>query len=332
VDRVQEVVEDVAARAAATPPANRDSVSPAASHFLALQRQAGNRAVARMLRRAPRAPQQGPVIGGSPQPLSRAAFEQTMKSRFGVATFDYTDWDPGDLADLYQSIVAGFTDFSTALGGTPTVTKIAFLAAGGSGEAADFGAGKLEIYRKITSGSLWLPLDRSNRQNVYPPVLGGTIGAGKGGSPIPLPALAASQRRVIVHELGHGAVEGMMTPGPSAPALDAKLIKDFAAASGWYGGVLYDIGDSAVQSALAATPPRQPTTSPITANDWNDPKWTEQPIGDYPLVGPHEDFPQSLMAYIYAPDLLKKRSPHRYAFLDSRKASWSPVLKSPPNP
>lgn len=46
---------------------------------------------------------------------------------------------------------------------------------------------------------------------------------------------------------------------------------------------------------------QKPSAAPITTADRNDPKWGEQPITNYPLTGANEDFPESLMAYIYAP-------------------------------
>jgi hypothetical protein len=276
------------------------------------------------------APPQGPATITAAS-TARSAFEQTMATHFGVARFDYGGWDPGDPADIYGSIVAAFADFAAALGGTPSVKEIDFQdgGAGASGEAADYSAGTMTVYRRITSATWWLPLDRSNPQGAYPPSPGGTVGVpgGAGGAPIPLPTVAASQQRIIVHELGHAVVEGMMTPrGQPLTALDPNLIKDFARAAGWFGGTLYDIGDPAVQQALNATPPQQPSAQPIAAGNWNDPKWVEQPVGNYQLAGPHEDFPQSLMAYVYAPALLKKRSPSRYTFLDARKATWKPIL------
>jgi hypothetical protein len=303
------------------------------SRILELQQRAGNRAVGRLLSRQSKPPPQGPVISAPSQPMSRSEFERALTSRFGVKKVTSTDWDPGDPAELYRSIADAFQDFASALGGTPKVDEIVFRKADPStpGEAADFQAGRLTVYSLITSAYWWLPLDRSAKDGKYAATSGGTIRVhgGTPGAPIPLPTVATSERRIIVHELGHGVVEGMLTPGEKTPALDKDMIKDFAKAVGWFDGQLYDIGDPAVARALGSDPPQRPTATPITKDDWNDPKWSEQPVGDYPLVGPHEDFPQSLMAYIYAPELLKRRSPRRYAFFEQRKGSWTPILKPP---
>jgi hypothetical protein len=35
------------------------------------------------------------------------------------------------------------------------------------------------------------------------------------------------------------------------------------------------------------------------------------------------------MAYLYAPQLLKSRSPARFAFIEANKAKWGPILAAP---
>ena len=74
---------------------------------------------------------------------------------------------------------------------------------------------------------------------------------------------------------------------------------------------------------------KKPAAAPIAGKNWNSPKWGEQPITNYVLNGAHEDFPESLMAYLYAPQLLEGRSPARFAFIEDNKATWRPILASP---
>jgi hypothetical protein len=123
-----------------------------------------------------------------------------------------------------------------------------------------------------------------------------------------------------------------MTPGvKQADPLDKDLIARFKKAVGWFGNDLYDIQDQSVRKAIQDDNTR-PVAAPITRADWNDPKWGEQPITNYPLVGAHEDFPESLMAYLYAPQLLKERSPSRFKFFEDNKAKWGPILTAPAKP
>ena len=179
------------------------------------------------------------------------------------------------------------------------------------------------MFKIIETRNKWLPAARSKQGAQYP-ALGGRLGGvegQRGGAPLPLPSRAASERRVIAHELGHAVVEGMMTPGvEQADPLDKDLdrrLRDKAV--GWFGNDLYDIQDQSVRKAIQDDNTR-PAAAPITRADWNDPKWGEQPITNYPLVGAHEDFPESLMAYLYAPQLLKERSPARFKFFEDNKA------------
>jgi hypothetical protein len=100
--------------------------------------------------------------------------------------------------------------------------------------------------------------------------------------------LHRSRRRIIVHELAHGIAERFATPG-----LEGAEDHFFAA---W-------------------------ATAAGTAGD--------QPVSDYARTGgPAEDFAESVMAYVEAPDILKARAPGRYDFIDSRRAGWSRQLRS----
>lgn len=305
--------------------------SPAA-RVLALQRDIGNRALGRAIARQPKAPAQGPATTGVSAPMSLQDFRNEM-ARFGVVRIVAADWNPGDPAAIYRSIADAFADFAAGLGGAPPVEEIRFRRTDPSDPdtPASFSARRLEVFDLIERRNRWLPVARSGRGAQYPPVGAQVTGVQgqAGGAPLVLPARAASERRIIVHELGHAVVEGMMTPGVTqADPLDKDLIARFKKAVGWFGDTLYDIQDAAVRKAIQDDG-RQPAAAPITAASWNDPKWGEQPITDYPLAGAHEDFPESLMAYLYAPQLLKARSPARFRFFAENKGRWTPILAAP---
>lgn len=330
MNRVREVERR---RGRAGPAADVEAVLPRiAAQTLDLQRQAGNRAVCRTVARRPTAPAQGPVTSGVSAPMSLKDFKSEM-ARFGVTKIVSAGWNPGDPAAIYRSIVDAFEDFASGLGGIPPVREIIFRTKDPSepNAPARFGGGQLEVFDIIESRNKWLPTARSETGATYPPVgaqVGGVEGQA-GGAPLPLPSRAASERRMIVHEIGHAVVEGMLTPGvKQADPLDKDLITRFKKAVGWFGNELYDIQDESVRKAIQDEN-RRPSAASITGKSWNDPKWGEQPITDYLLAGAHEDFPESLMAYLYAPQLLKDRSPARFKFFEDNKERWSPVLAAP---
>jgi hypothetical protein len=50
-------------------------------------------------------------------------------------------------------------------------------------------------------------------------------------------------------------------------------------------------------------------------------------MSDYAVAGgPGEDFAESVMAYVYSPELLRARSPARYDFLAARRTTLLPQL------
>ena len=317
-----------AGEAAAEP---ESAASPATARLLALQRGAGNRAVSQALARQPKSPAQGPVVaGGVSAPMGFKEFQAEM-TRYGVKTVTTGDWDPGDPAAIYRSIADAFADVAAGLGGVPPVKEIVFRKGTAGSEAASFSGGRLEVLDLTERRNKWLPAGRSEQGGTYAPTGGQVSGieGQEGGAPLPLPSRGASERRIIAHELGHAVVEGMMTPGvKQADALDKDLIARFKKAVGWFGSELYDIQDPAVKQAIQVED-KKPAAAPIAGTNWNSPKWGEQPITNYVLNGAHEDFPESLMAYLYAPQLLKARSPARFAFMEDNKAKWSPILASP---
>jgi hypothetical protein len=339
---------------------------------LTLQRQAGNRATTRLLQRNPKAPAQGPPIAVVAD-MSRQDFEREI-ARFGVSRVaegtkaeqeskttggrtiaNWTAWSPPDPSPMFRSIVDAFEDFATGFGGTPKVSEILFFdmdyEVTGSGlqaapnVPAAFQGGSLFVFRGFEKKNKLLPVARSDASGKYPSVTTGAPDPTKtGGAPLPDAGRGGSQRRIIVHELGHGLVEdkhaqdskaaqtkleqdnpgkkGLVAPAPPT------LIDEFAKAVGWFKGTLYDIGDPAVEKAIQGG--TQPSATPITTADWNSPKWKEQPMTDYSVSGgPSEDFPESLMAYHFAPDLLKARSPHRWKFFETNKGKWGSFLRAP---
>jgi len=115
---------------------------------------------------------------------------------------------------------------------------------------------------------------------------------------------------------------------------DPDMQKDYNKAVGWTAAVppkLFDITVKAVQTAIAGgtTPPSQ---YEITLANWNDPTWGEQPVSAYSLDNPGDDFADSVMAFVYNPQMLKKRSPARYNFIDTRRSKWLPGMFSAPKP
>ena len=71
----------------------------------------------------------------------------------------------------------------------------------------------------------------------------------------------------------------------------------------------------------------------ITAADWNDPKWVEQPVSEYSITGgASEDFAEAIMVFVENPALLLARSPARHAFILARMATWQPQLSQPRPP
>jgi hypothetical protein len=293
-----------------------------------------------------------PVQSGS---LARSEFEALMQGHFGVGrVFDGTqadqeaelrqasgrpdrafnpanwqDWNPGGDSPIYAQIVNAFRQFSEALGGIPPVQEIGFFHTRyaydpGSGGvvtepnvAATFGAGTLLIYRYIERGAKALPTGRSD----------------SGSAPLPAPLREQTVSRIITHELAHGLVEVALTPRSSGRAAgqapDAELLRDYQAAVGWSSGSpprLFDIGVPAVRAALAQG--NMPDSAyEITARNWNEPRWVEQPISGYMTSHPSEDFPEAIMAYMNQPDLLRVRSPRRFQFILERALQLGPLLR-----
>jgi hypothetical protein len=310
--------------------------------------------------------------------MTRARFVELMKSRYAISTVRagtfadqqevnrrpgvaagggldesaWAAWDPGESSEIYQSIVTGFEDFESSIGGIPPVSEVLFFATAYNvdsagrvvptpGTGADFGAGHLRVYRSgVASGAggrKGIPIGRSTESGRYPPVVAGLGGTGnEPGAPIPLPTPGENTVRIITHELGHGLAEQAM-------AADHAMFDQYRSAVGWADGRLFDVGIPEVRQALDAgavpahplrlTRGGRPTVLPtqITVETWNHPRWIEQPISAYTVTGgPGEDFAEAVMAYVNGRAAFAARSPARFQFLESHRSSWLPFLRSRP--
>lgn len=212
-------------------------------------------------------------------------------------------WEPEAASDLYADITAGFEAASRVFGGIPDVNEIRFLDSdydnvGGTAErrqdhGAHYSGGIISIFRRLETASWALP-----------------EGASRPGRPtaVTYGSQTENRRRMIVHELGHGIAERFGTPG--RPGAEEGLFAAFNRAAGWTGGHIEQNGTT------------------LTQTNWND-AWPEQPVSRYSLSNPGEDFAETIMAYVERPAALRARSPARFAFIDSRRASWASNLRAP---
>jgi hypothetical protein len=289
--------------------------------------------------------------------MTRTTFDQEANTRFGITTIrigtmreqiqefmrtnhgittpanlpNWQSWDPGAQSPVYDSIIAGFSDFSTATGGIPPVTTINFfrvaydpvngVPAQNTRIGAEYGGGILNIYYGFDNRAFF-PNARSAVGAQYPAAFGGTVTqpAGSTGAPIPYLTQDLRARQTISHELGHGLMEAAYQANPN-------VFRDYGLAAGWHNGHLYDAGVGQVQTDL--TGGTQPNAQyEITQANWNDPQWIEQPMSRYSLSGAHEDFAEAIAAYVQIPTVLQARSPGRYAFIHSNVSSWRAHLRS----
>ena len=246
----------------------------------------------------------------------------------------WASWDPGTNAPIYDEIAGAFSDVSAGVGSLPDITEVVFYEV----HYEDDGSGTA-VAKKVPAALRWkamhvyeaalftpvgfsypgihLPGERS-RQDAKYKTKSPAQGTGPG-APILQATPAQSQRRAVSHELGH-AIEQQTGD-----------LADFEKAVGWSGGKLYDIKAKGVEDAIAngTTPP---AAAEITASDWNSPKHKEQPLRAYQTATSQEDFADSLMAWIYARDVLKARSPVRWRFFEDHKgaaSSWAAKLVPP---
>ncbi len=292
-----------------------------------------------------------------PQPpavLSRAQFEKVVKQRFGiervaVGTHEeqrreliqadnvstipsrlpgWQPWQPEAMSPLYALIVQAFEEFSAGIGGLPVVREIRFYNAPYSisegvvkqedSKGASVQQGVLSIYRRISKSYKEFPNFRNEAKNVPIADLKYTPQD---------TAKMRGDRIIIAHELAHIVSDALVAP--DSP-IDRTVLVDYMAAVGWssgYSSQLYDIGVPEVAAALSngKTPP---AAYRIDEKNWSAPQWKEQPPSEYAVASPQEDFGESVAAFIYAPEVLRRRSPRRYAFIEQRKQQWQPALRA----
>ncbi|MCC7244080.1 MAG: hypothetical protein IT269_00255 [Saprospiraceae bacterium] len=279
--------------------------------------------------------------------MTRTTFDQEVNTRFGITTVrngtmqdqvlsvqrysrgatlpttipGWQSWDPGSQSPKYDAILAGIQDLANAFGGIPPVQSISFFHSAydySNGNyiqqpntGADYSAGILNVYHQFDSISSF-PVARSTTA---------TTAGGRPGAPIPALNPHQSGRQTISHELGHGIAEAAHLANPN-------VFQDFNLAAGWHNGHLYDAGNTQVQSDLSQgnTPGAQ---FEITAANWNNPRWIDQPMSRYAVSGGQsEDFAESIAAFAQVPSVLQARAPRRYAFIQSNIASWRAHLRS----
>jgi hypothetical protein len=242
-------------------------------------------------------------------------------------------WDPGASAPLYDEILGAIEEFGREIGGLPDVGQIVFYdvryvydeednVVADTNAAAEFRSrGVMNVYRaalfptpETASGS-----SSFGRSGVF--LASGRSTTGRKGltAPLDAPTRAQSQRRTVAHELGHGV------------EFRTGARQEFEQAVGWVRVGrelrLYDIQASGVKAAIAkgAEPP---AAARITQDDWNSGAHREQPMSRYAVTSSAEDFADSIMAWLYARDTLKARSPARFKFFDdqARRRGWLPKL------
>ena len=246
---------------------------------------------------------------------------------------NWKKWDPGASSPLYDEILGAVEDFGREIGGVPDIGQIVFYdvrydyddqlkVVADTSTAAQINRSKgiMFVYRAalfetevvaggrgLKSSGMYLPSRRST--------------PGKQGTSAPMGAAtrAESQRRTIAHELGHGLERA------------TRSLDEFEQTVGWVRvgrePRLYDIQAKGVTAAIAKGV-EPPAAARITKSDWNSGTHLEQPMTEYAVTNSTEDYAESLMAWLYARDVLKARSPARFKFFDdqARRKGWLPQL------
>ena len=314
------------------------SGSQATHPVLALQRTAGNRAVVGLLSNSA-----APVVQRKTAGTAKAQALARLKTEFGITTVRegtiadqakridgvpqdlsadeaqkqlaagaWSAWSPFEKSPDWTAMVDGIARFAAAMGGLPAVGEIIFFAQDYDYSSTDrrlvprpdvgakFGAGSLLVFEKGTKGRFVASARRE-------------------------PGAQSSDKREniayeMTHELAHGIVEKAMGSDPS-------FLARYGAAVGWVGGRLYDIGRPEVRAALAAnrTPP---ASAQLTKDNWSQADVVEQPMAEYMTISPGEDLPETIAAYVNHPDVLKARSPRRFAFVEKHIAGWRKAMNS----
>jgi hypothetical protein len=248
---------------------------------------------------------------------------------------DWKAWDPGTSAPLYDEILRAIEDVGREVGGLPDFGQIVFydvrydyddqlnVIAQPNIPAEFRSRGIINVYRaalfetNVVAGGQAISrsgIDLASRRST--PGRRGAI------APMATATRAESQRRTVAHELGHGV------------EFRTGVLREFEQAVGWVrirGELrLYDIQASGVKRAIERGS-EPPAAARITKADWNSGTHLEQPMREYAVSDSAEDFADSMMAWLYARDTLKDRSPARFAFFDdqARRRGWLPRLVTP---
>jgi hypothetical protein len=265
-----------------------------------------------------------------PAGVSRGALDQAA----------WKEWSPPSGWATYRMILQGIKSFAQGFGGLPDLSTVVLynvyydmdektgLVRPNPNVGAQYGGGTLEIYTAVVKPDS-RPAGRSGVP--YP---------GRKAELVTDPSERAAVRRKMEHELGHGVAEAAVGPGKQGP--DPQMLDDYRQAAGWtrYRPAtatspgaperLYDAGVPEVRAALqAGTDP--PAQYHITKPYWNDGSWIEQPVTQYSTENPGEDFAEAIMAFLEFPEVLKARSPRRFAFIEARKAKWLPKHEASPS-
>lgn len=287
-------------------------------------------------------------------PMKRADFEKEIKRRFSIGRIftatcnqhkeflnyfgegkkpgdklDCSKWSPlspGADSAVYDWILGAFAGFAKGFGGIPSVKEIGFYPKAYEPDsndnlvempkvAAEYGGGRLAIYEAAYSRATDFEVPTGRSVDAESKLRDMTKEEGL--------------KHSIYHELGHGLQETALTPREGGKAPIPSFMSDYRKAVGWTTGKnpkLYDAGVLKVQEALVGgkTPPAEYR---IVKAEWNNPKWVEQPISKYMTYNPADDFAEAISAYLNLPDILKKRSPNRFAFIENHKAKLVPYLR-----
>ncbi len=237
-----------------------------------------------------------------------------------LAAASWSTWKPAGTSSMWGDLVRAFQDLAKAFGGIPPVREVLFFktdyvydaaAPGGPAlkasnqELASFGGGQYAIFEAATYQGTLMPLAQGKSVAGSPPPVGSR--------PVPF---------TLVHELGHGLVEAIQSQ------VDPDMLRKYQQEVGWFQGRLFDAGVQSVRTAIQnnTAPPSQ---YEITAANWSDAGWQEQPVSKYSLDGPWEDFPEAVAAYVRDPAMLLARSPRRHAFVARIAAALQQGAGSP---
>jgi Domain of unknown function (DUF4157) len=241
-------------------------------------------------------------------------------------------WDPGANAALYDEILGAIEDFGRGVGGVPNIGHIVFYdvryayddhdnVVADTKAAAEISPklGVMFVYSAALFPSTVIAGGSGISVSGIPLATKRSAAGSKGAAPTSTGTRAESQRRTIAHELSHGVERA------------THSLSEFEQAVGWAShNRLFDIRAKGVKEAIkkGAEPP---AAARITDKNWNSGAHLEQPMSEYAVTDSTEDFAESMMAWLYAHDALKARSPARFQFFEdqARRTGWLPKLVTP---